>query len=572
MKLNLKDWNKISQADDHTVLRNKDGHETKIIHKPLSKQMRKHLHDLPMLMSDGGMVEEKKKLIDDTAEVAKDQVSLSENALDKNAPVNPVMPAPEAPKEAPNFSIANAIDPRGYAVDDLRAQAPQSNMIPQPQAAAPEMPQATQAPEAAAPVQQTAPMPAEAPTEAPKAPQNDIMQQAAGLSLASQQQGLGLEAAAIQESARAQQRLQQNEEQSSRVAAESYQRKLDELETARKFHTEALAQQKIDPQHYWNSKSTGSKVASMIGLILGGAGGGLMHQENPVLKMMNQEIDRDVDAQKAELGKTENLLAANMRQFGNLNDATKMTQIMQTDILAHQLGQIAAKTTDKMAQARLLQAQGQLLDAKLPGMQQLALNHSVNQMLSEAQGDPGKMEGAIEALRRVDPKRADDIASRYVPGMGLTLTPKGKDIVTELKASVDTATDGLDELLKINKIQGKSLSLEDRAKAETIAQSLIGILRVPMTGPGAMNDGERKMLEKMVANPASIFSIDSVTKTRLNALKSRLATNLKFTARANGIRGAEGVELTPQQKTWVAWARKNPNDPRSTALLQKLGL
>jgi len=52
---------------------------------------------------------------------------------------------------------------------------------------------------------------------------------------------------------------------------------------------------------------------------------------------LNRQIDRDIDAQKATLGRKESLLSANMRQFGNLHDATQMTKVMQTDIVSNQL-------------------------------------------------------------------------------------------------------------------------------------------------------------------------------------------------------------------------------------------
>ena len=70
----------------------------------------------------------------------------------------------------------------------------------------------------------------------------------------------------------------------------------------------------VDPEHYWSSLSTPAKISTNIGLILGGIGAGLTRGENLAYKMLQANIDRDMAAQKAEMGKKENLLQFNMKQ------------------------------------------------------------------------------------------------------------------------------------------------------------------------------------------------------------------------------------------------------------------
>ncbi|MGD0331148.1 MAG: hypothetical protein ABSB40_12035 [Nitrososphaeria archaeon] len=61
--------------------------------------------------------------------------------------------------------------------------------------------------------------------------------------------------------------------------------------------------QQIDPDHWWNQKSTGSKIAAGIGIILGGAGAGLQRRggENPAMQVINRAVDQDIDAQKTNI-------------------------------------------------------------------------------------------------------------------------------------------------------------------------------------------------------------------------------------------------------------------------------
>jgi len=60
----------------------------------------------------------------------------------------------------------------------------------------------------------------------------------------------------------------------------------------------------IDPERWWNSKSTGGKILAGIGMILGGFGGGLAHTgRNPALEQINRAIDADIASQKSNIEK-----------------------------------------------------------------------------------------------------------------------------------------------------------------------------------------------------------------------------------------------------------------------------
>ncbi len=55
----------------------------------------------------------------------------------------------------------------------------------------------------------------------------------------------------------------------------------------------------VDPGRYWASRSTGQKITGIIGLVLGALGAG-PNGVNRASELMNQAIDRDVEAQKSE--------------------------------------------------------------------------------------------------------------------------------------------------------------------------------------------------------------------------------------------------------------------------------
>lgn len=81
----------------------------------------------------------------------------------------------------------------------------------------------------------------------------------------------------------------------------------------------AAQAQKIDPDRWWNSKSTEGKILAGIGMVLGGIGGGLAKTgRNPAMDVMNNAISQDIDAQKHDIDNHWKSIAA---QHGLDNDA-----------------------------------------------------------------------------------------------------------------------------------------------------------------------------------------------------------------------------------------------------------
>lgn len=168
-----------------------------------------------------------------------------------------------------------------------------------------------------------------------------------------------------------------NQVSQQQQAAKGYQDHYNELESERAAFQNDIKNQHIDPKRFMNSMGVGDKISTAIGLILGGAGAGLTHTDNPVLSMLQTKIQQDIDSQKANLGKSENLLTANYRQFGNLRDATQMTQIMQADIVKNQIAQKAAQSQDPIVAARAQQAIGEIDTKNAAILSQIAIRKSL---------------------------------------------------------------------------------------------------------------------------------------------------------------------------------------------------
>jgi hypothetical protein len=142
---------------------------------------------------------------------------------------------------------------------------------------------------------------------------------------------------------------------------------------------QAIADNKIDPNRYINSQSTPAKVATIFGLLLGGLGQGLAGGENQALKMLNKQIDMDVDAQKANLQNMHNLYTANLHKFGIKKDAETATRLNYMEMYKAKLLAAGGAQRSEIAKQRALLA-AQQLDAQMaPMKQELAIRQSILQ-------------------------------------------------------------------------------------------------------------------------------------------------------------------------------------------------
>jgi hypothetical protein len=172
----------------------------------------------------------------------------------------------------------------------------------------------------------------------------------------------------------------------------------------------------INPNHYMENLSTGGKIATIFGLILGGATSQYTGGRNLAFEMLQKQIDRDVDAQKANLANKQTLFNAYQHRFGNAKDADAMARITQANIYANKLEQAAAKSRDPIAKAKAMEAIGALKAQYAPLQQQVAHRQAILQSAKEGQLTAGELvttefvpehqkDGAFKELERVESKQ-----------------------------------------------------------------------------------------------------------------------------------------------------------------------
>lgn len=110
--------------------------------------------------------------------------------------------------------------------------------------------------------------------------------------------------AAIQAEAREQALGEYNKMISEQTERE--QRISGQLEEKLAAHSQAVADYmntKVDPNNYWANASTGAKIMAALGVVLGAMGSKATGGRNVALDIINNAIDRDMEAQKIQLDK-----------------------------------------------------------------------------------------------------------------------------------------------------------------------------------------------------------------------------------------------------------------------------
>lgn len=313
----------------------------------------------------------------------------------------------------------------------------------------------------------------------------------------------------------------------------------------------------IDPNRVFNNMSLGNKVVGGIALILGGMGAGLTGQANGAAQMLKDFVDRDVDAQKSDQNKNITAWKMNREAMGSDLAADLATKNQMYTALKYKIIQAGATSQSEVAMARAKQATAHI--DQLQAVNNLKLGAVSNGTRTEDEAT-----GQMNQLKVVDPKMAEDLQKRYLPGIGMAKVPiseaqrKTLTGVTDFKSSIDqaikTAIDG-------PTMHGTKAS----AVANTLRDSLI--LRISaLHGINRINEHELKMANEMVPAPGDVWSSKAIAQ--LQELK-RLATE-KESAEFKGM-GIVPFKTQPLDQQAMAWAQANPNDPRAQQIMQKKG-
>lgn len=387
--------------DDHVFkVRHPDGSEFHIAKHALGPEMHKRIKALePLKMADGGMVED--ELPSEYSQIMSEQPE--------------AMPQASAP-----------INPNGFVAE------PVSEMEARNPAQAAEPYQDVTLPETAAPAPQ---MSGAMPSSGQDAISQAFAQKESAISgMAAAEQQKSKEMAAVYED-----QAKQMQEQQQNYAAEHA-----KIDAEHKQLLDAVMKERVDPNRLFTNMGTGNKILAAISIGLSGIGAGLQGPgaKNMAMEVIQKSIDRDIEAQKAELGKKNTLLSENLRRYGDLERATQMTQLQMNAIVQAKVSQIAARSGSSEAVARAKMGLADL------GMQAAQIKQQMAAKQMALQGGRGDPSGLVQYL---------------VP------EHHQKAVFDEIQRAQDTRRMG-ESILK---------AFDQAAQENTVAKTGAGLLRTP---------------------------------------------------------------------------------------------
>ena len=348
--------------------------------------------------------------------------------------------------------------------------------------------------------------PQQAPQQLPAVPDDPYGAQAMSQAY---MQGIGEQKAGLA----SQYEAQVMEAQKAQIAIQEQQAKQQALAEEYQSHTKSLQQERdslmkdlngghINPNQFWEDKSFMGKLGTAIGLIMGGIGGGLTGQENPAMKFLQAQMDRNINAQRLNLENKHNLLNANRAQFQNERDALDATRIMQNDIVSNQLKLAAAQAAEPKAKAALLMNAGQI-DQQSAAMQgQLAARRALMSGAGKGLVDPSVMIRMV-----VPPEHQKDAYKEMAEAQGLVKTK-------------DNLLSAFDQVEKINTVGGALTSpLQTHKQTRAIIDPLVAQLSKETAG--RFTEADSAMVESLFPakgdNPQTI----AIKRQKLQSLISQ---------------------------------------------------
>lgn len=317
----------------------------------------------------------------------------------------------------------------------------------------------------------------------------------------------------------------------------------------------AIMDQKIDHNRLFNNMSTGNKVLAAISVMLSGFGAGLQGPgaKNQAMEILQKQIDRDIDAQRAELGKKQTLFSENLRQLGDVRAARAATVSQLLAAAQAKAQMIAAQMGSTEAQQRMALANNEI------GLKRSQLNQQ-SAIYSEMAKGGASTDKMINYLRIYNPAMAKEMEGRHVPGVGMAAIPVSEKVRDQIVAhqQLDSAAKDLQDWTKTHStvVPGTADYNVGAQKAQVLQQLIRhGQLQT------VYREGEQPLLDKMVnSNPAGFLKAFSTEPKLLELMRSN-------ESQLNTLKKGYGLPVSaPSPQIKVSGGKKYMRGPNGEAI------
>lgn len=322
-----------------------------------------------------------------------------------------------------------------------------------------------------------------------------------------------------------------------------------------------IANGHVTPKTYadlFASKSTLGKIGTIFGLIVGGIGSGMAHQENAALKMMQKELENDLDAQKTNKSNAMNYFRANLEHQktkaevglagAQQKNAEEDTLIKADTHTKNQMG-IAMlheiqSINDRLPPAQ--QAKGQMvIDNKIKPALAAQLQQNNNKAAKQLTESEFQRRGNL--LRTAEAtgvlpggsQLAANYEERRYPGIAgetsMPVTPNDREYIS----SATNFDKQLNAFKGWVKTHSGDLNPKDRKVGETMAAELQGAYRQATNG-GVYKEGEQNFISKLIDSTPTKFFNEIRVLPQLDVISKDNQRRMDTKLKSQGLSGLPG--------------------------------
>lgn len=374
-----------------------------------------------------------------------------------------------------------------------------------------------------------------------------------------QQKGLNDAAKAESEGAQAQANLANAFQTRMAEAQQMYADKRTALDEQTAALEQSVKNQTIDPNRFWNQqtgiKGGANRVLALVGLFLGGMSQ-VRTGVNPTQEALRQYINNDIESQKEELNKRQNLLTQHFKKYGNLLDAENATRLDMMNMFNAQLQQAAAQTKSEAVKAQAMVASGQLQAQMAEIKNKLAADTAAKQvqkMLVSGYNIPDEVMATMPQEFQSKHFKIIDEANpngRWVPAR----SPEDAKEAMDVQQAANGLSKTLGEMLAFAKSEGsRELTpfTEKARRADTLQKTAIQQYQflVKAAGGRASPPSEQAMKEasKYIPDPSSLQKNEAIQDIELIMQKVK---DIKDQAYANRLLGYNPTTVSLKEKPY----------------------
>lgn len=339
----------------------------------------------------------------------------------------------------------------------------------------------------------------------------------------------------------------------------------------------------VDPNRWWSQKSTGSKIATAIGMLLGGAGAGVSGHPDMPMKIIGAAVDRDIESQKFDMTNKQNLLGQYTNQYRSSLLGQQALSLQYGAVIEGMLKRSAALSGSQSAKLAADNSIQQLRQGLAPNLENVTKASVMTKMFGDMGKGSGGQAGSEEdfnnkmhQMQIIAPDRFKDMQEKYIPSVGISKVPLDKDDRSSIKNYESLGSD-LNKALALQRSFGGSGAWAPKARQDArSAKDSLSVSLNELYGLKRLNDNEYKNYSDQIGNIGGVnmgTTLKGLENLRDNLMRKKTVAYKQlgitpFAQSQNSVAQGGG-----QDSQAIAWA-KNPANagPKSDAILRANGI